>query len=150
MTTTTEPTPADTSTTGDTDVVDTVLLHRARTTADVLTGLITAGTLRRAGQPEQLPTLLWPEVDPQVVTEIWNAAAAVGFYAGTVVASPRWKPEQLDRARTALADAGYLAMGHAVEAAAYAAPSRTPAPAPPDDATGARPHPTDAPSRRHP
>lgn len=140
MTTPTEPAP-----TPATALTDQVLLDRARTTADVLTGLITAGLLNHAGQPQHLPTLLWPDTDPATVTSIWNAAAATGYYAGTLTSGNRWRPEHLDQARDALRDAGYTGMSRAVEAAAYVAPSRHRPPAPVDDPNTARPHPNTSP-----
>lgn len=116
----------------ETTAADAVLFERARTSADVLTGLITAGMLTHVARPGKLPELLHPDGDPDLVRTVWDQALAVGYQAGKAVASGRWNTDRLDEARQALADAGYERMGAAVEAAAYAAPSRRRAPNPAD------------------
>lgn len=122
--------------------VDHALVHRARTSADTLTGLIAAGMLHTAARPDRLPELLFPDIPPEHVRAVWDTALAVGYHAGQNAAQPRWTTENLDRARAALHDAGYLALGDAVEAAAYAAPSRrAPAPEHPADHDTARTRP---------
>lgn len=118
-------------TTPDTATVDQVLAERAATSAAVLAGLITAGTLHAAGQPDQLPALLFPNVPPEHVQAIWDAALAVGMWAGQHTARSRWDTTDLDQARQQLYDAGYTAMARHTTAAAYAAPSR-PLPHPAD------------------
>lgn len=130
----------------DINAVDNALIHRARTSADVLTGLITAGLLHHAARVDRLPALLFPDTDPATVQRIWDTAIAVGHAAGLARAASRWDATALDLARTTLTDAGYTRMAKAVEGAAYAAPSRKPAPAPapyahPADTTTARPRP---------
>lgn len=116
-------------TTHPTTGTDAVLVHRARTSAQYLEGLIAAGMLERAGQPQHLPALLFPDTHPDTVQDIWNTAFAVGYWAGRNAGRPAWDTASLDRLRTALHDAGYTGMGRLVERTAYAAPSR-PAPTP--------------------
>jgi hypothetical protein len=103
---------------------DPALVHRARTSADTLTGLIADGMLHAVGRPERLPELLFPGIPPEDVRAVWDAALAVGYHAGRAAAQPRWTTESLDTARAALRSAGYRALADTVEAAAYAAPSR--------------------------
>lgn len=112
----------------DVAVVDTLLAARARTTADVLAGLIATGMLQHVARPDRLPALLWPHVDPGTVQEVWDAALAVGYDAGTRRSRSRWDTDHLDAARDALHAAGYEAMGNLATGAAFAAPSRQPAP----------------------
>lgn len=111
------------------DAADMALHARARTTAEVLEGLLAAGTLKAAGTPDALPHLLWPDIDQAVVQRIWDTAAAVGYWAGLQKGSPRWKTDVLDEYRVQLRDAGYERMAKRVAATAYAAPSRDPHPA---------------------
>ncbi|MFH9425996.1 hypothetical protein [Streptomyces sp. NPDC017529] len=98
----------------DTAAVDRALAGRAVTSATMLTGLLTAGMLDTAGQVDRLPMLLWPDVPEDVLAEIWGRALAVGFLAGRITGAPRWRPEELDAAQRALADAGYTAMARQV------------------------------------
>ncbi|MFE1767286.1 hypothetical protein ACFW81_24090 [Streptomyces angustmyceticus] len=98
------------TTTPDTVAVDHALAERAVTSADMLTGVLAAATLDVLGQPTKLPTVLWPDVPPEVVTAIYEHGLRVGYRAGRIVSAPTWEPEALDRLRTALADAGYRAM----------------------------------------
>lgn len=108
---------------------DAVLVERARTSAETLEGLISAGMLEQAGHPNRLPELLFPDIDPEHVRQVWDEALRVGFNVGKAVGRNRWDPQALDRLRAALRDAGYAEMGRSVERAAYAAPSRRPHPA---------------------
>ncbi|MGW2847273.1 hypothetical protein [Streptomyces sp. NPDC001274] len=100
-------------------LADRVLAERCQSSGDYLAGIIATAMLDTAGTPTKLPQYLFPDVDPRVVREIWDAALPVGYRAGALAASPRWTPEALDRLRAALADAGYAAM------AGQAARSRT-------------------------
>jgi hypothetical protein len=103
---------------------DDALVHRARTSAEYLTGLVAEGMLDVVGKPHRLPELLFPHLDPAGVREVWNTALAVGYRAGKVAHRPVWDTAALDRLRCALYEAGYRGMGRVVEATAYTAPSR--------------------------
>lgn len=94
--------------------VDHALDQRATTSADMLTGIVAAGMLEAVGKPALLPTLMWPDLPPEVVTAIYEHGLRVGYRAGRIVAAPTWEPEALDRLRDALAEAGYTAMAHRV------------------------------------
>lgn len=109
------------------EYVDQVLAGRAVTTADMLAGLITAGTLEAAGQPDRLPHLMWPMVDPEVVREIWDKGAAVGYSAGVARSRSRWDTTDLHHAQALLAAAGYERMAGMVRRATSVAPSCRPA-----------------------
>lgn len=98
----------------DITAVDRALAARAVTSADMLTGILAASTLDAVGQPGKLPTVLWPDVPPELVTAIYEHGLRVGYRAGRIVSAPAWEPEALDRLRTALADAGYTAMASRV------------------------------------
>lgn len=95
----------------DTAAVDQALAEQCTSSGEYLAGLLAAGKLEAAGCPEKLPELLFPDLDPQVVERVWNAALPVGYRLGRLTAQPRWTPEGLNRLRTALGDAGYQAMG---------------------------------------
>ncbi|MET9436973.1 hypothetical protein [Streptomyces sp. NPDC006551] len=97
---------------------DQVLAERCTTSGEYLAGLIAAAMLDVAGQPEKLPALLFPDLDPQVVERVWNTALPVGFRLGTLVSNPRWTPTALRRLRAALDDAGYTAMGQLADRSA--------------------------------
>lgn len=112
-----DPAPADPAE-PDPAAVDAALAHLATTSADILTGLITAGLLHTAGTPTKLPALLWPDTDPAVVQHIWNTALATGLWAGQQRGRPRWEPESMDQALTDLMAAGYTAMAGKVRTAA--------------------------------
>lgn len=112
MTTTPAPELPATPPTIDVQTVDKTLAQRAVTSADMLTGILAACTLDALGQPGTLPTALWPDLPPEVVTAIYEHGLRVGYRAGRIVAAPTWDPDQLDRLRTALTDAGYTAMGN--------------------------------------
>lgn len=93
--------------------VDQVLAERCQSAGDYLAGILAAGTLDTVGQPAKLPELLFPDIDPWIVRQVWDAALVVGYRGGLIAARPRWAPDRLDRARTALEAAGYKAMaGH--------------------------------------
>lgn len=104
--------------------VDQALTARARTSADVLAGLIATGALHHAGRPDKLPTLMWSDADPDLVQDVWDAGLATGYYAGRLQASRYWHTDDLDAAREALREAGHTLLARTVEGAAYAAPSR--------------------------
>lgn len=121
-------TPAPPASNADVTAVDQALHNRAVTSADMLTGILTAATLDTVGQPTKLPTALWPDLPEDLVTAIYEHGLRVGYRAGRIVSAPRWNPEALDRLRTALADAGYTAMARGVAVTA---------------SHGRRPHPAD-------
>ena len=104
--------------------VDLLLAERAQTSAEVLAGLITAGMLETVGRPAKLPELTFAHIPAEHVREVWDAALAVGLRAGRQQARSRWQTEDLDAARDALFDAGFVAMARTVARTAYAAPSR--------------------------
>lgn len=104
--------------TADVAAVDKALTQRAVTSADMLTGILAAGTLDAVGQPGKLPTALWPDVPEELVAAIYGHGLAVGYRAGRIVSAPQWDPEQFDRLRTALAEAGYTAMAARVQVTA--------------------------------
>ncbi|MFF8610820.1 hypothetical protein ACF06X_33480 [Streptomyces sp. NPDC015346] len=103
----TTPTPA-----ASTHGYDQALAERCAASGEHLAGLLAHAMLDVAGQPEKLPALLFPDLDPQVVERVWNTALPVGFRLGRLVDRPRWTPDALRRLQTALDDAGYEAMGH--------------------------------------
>ncbi|MEV6165783.1 hypothetical protein AB0L71_28490 [Streptomyces sp. NPDC052052] len=98
---------------------DLALTARCQSSGDYLAGIVAKGMLDAVGAPKKLPELLFPDIDPDVVRRIWDAALPVGYRAGKLAARPRWTPEALDRLRAELQDAGYTAM------AGLAARSRT-------------------------
>ncbi|WP_329125964.1 hypothetical protein [Streptomyces sp. NBC_01353] len=95
----------------DTPTVDQALTGVCLTSGEHLAGLIAHGMLEVVGQPEKLPTLLFPDLDPDAVMRVWNTALPVGFNAARLAANPRWTPGALRRLKAALNDAGYEAMG---------------------------------------
>ncbi|MEU9849287.1 hypothetical protein [Streptomyces sp. NPDC047985] len=97
------------TTTPDT-TADQALANRCQSSGDYLAGILAAAALDTAGTPKKLPELLFPDVDPVVVRQIWEAALSVGYRAGHLAAQPSWTPEALDRLRSALEGAGYAAM----------------------------------------
>ena len=107
-----------------TAAADEWLTDRARTTADVIAGLIVSGMLHHVGRPQRLPELMFPHLDPQHVRQVWDAAAVVGYLAGRQQSRSRWETTGLDDAATLLHAAGFEAMGRCVRATAHAAPSR--------------------------
>lgn len=90
------------------------LVERCQSSGDYLAGLIADGILDTVGRPAKLPELMWPHVDPELVRLIWEAGVAAGFAAGRTAGRPQWTRERLDRARTALQEAGYEGMAHIV------------------------------------
>jgi hypothetical protein len=95
--------------------VDRVLADRAASSAEFLAGILSASMLDAAGQPERLPALLFPDVDPDVVQAIWNTASTVGYRMGRISARPQWDAAGLRRLRAALTEAGYDAMAGQVD-----------------------------------
>lgn len=117
---------------------DAHLATRAATSADMLTGLITAGLLHTVGSPTKLPTALWPDADPVIVQAVWDVALSTGLWMGEQRAAGRqWRPEALDTARQELAEAGFTAL--AGQVAMTASHGRRPASEP-----GSGEHPADA------
>lgn len=108
---------------------------RTVTTAAVLAGLLALGLLDEVGQPQQLPTVRWPQMPADDVQTIWQSGIAVGYRAARAAAH-RWPASALERAHAALADAGYSAMARTIRDAMAAAPSQHPA-----DPDTARTHP---------
>ncbi|MEU9703080.1 hypothetical protein [Streptomyces sp. NPDC047981] len=95
----------------DTPTVDQALATRAASSAEYLAGVLAAAMLDTVGQPEKLPSLLVPDLDPADVDRVWNLALTVGFRLGKLVANPNWTPEALRRLKAELHKAGYQAMG---------------------------------------
>ncbi|MFF6903481.1 hypothetical protein [Streptomyces hydrogenans] len=90
--------------------VDRTLADRAASSAEFLAGILAAAMLDTEGQPTKLPSLLFPDVDPDVVQQVWDKALVVGYRMGRISARPQWDAAGLRRLRAALADAGYEAM----------------------------------------
>ncbi|NUP45424.1 MAG: hypothetical protein HOY76_52460 [Streptomyces sp.] len=83
--------------------------------AEVLAAHLTAATLDTVGRPSRLPAALFPDVEEEVVREIWDLALAVGYLGGKrAVEGSRWEHERLAAARDQLADAGYAAMAERI------------------------------------
>ncbi|MFF8840557.1 hypothetical protein [Streptomyces sp. NPDC015130] len=112
---------------------DHALAERATSHGEYLAGLINAAELHVVGQPEKLPELLFPDLDPAVVDRVWKQALAVGYRLGRIVDQPQWDAAGLRRLKAALADAGYAAMATQT--------SRTLATVHPADTDPARQHP---------
>lgn len=113
----TDPTPAGPGGTADTGGdgrhtarADQALADLATGSAEVLAGVIAAGMLDVVGQPARLPEALFPDADPVVVRAVWDLALATGYRGGQLAGRPRWAAEELDRAREALAGAGFATM----------------------------------------
>lgn len=136
----TDPTagPSSTADTGDdgghTARADQVAADLAASSAEVLAGVIAASMLDVVGQPARLPEALFPAADPVVVRAVWDLALATGYRAGKLAGRPRWAAEELDRAREALAGAGFTAMAALVARTAGTVRPRA-----------VDPHPADAP-----
>src|SRR5690606_31974550 len=77
---------------------------------EFLAGLIASALLEEVGRPEKLPAVLFPDVDPRVVQEIWQLALAVGLRAGRRASNARLYGDELDRVQGALREAGFHAM----------------------------------------
>lgn len=90
------------------------LTERCQSSGDYLAGLIASGMLETVGRPDKLPELMWPHVDPELVRTIWEAGVAAGFTAGQTSGRPQWASERLNRARTALQEAGYQGMARTI------------------------------------
>lgn len=125
---------------GAVDQADQVLAGRARDAAEHLAALITHGMLQHTARPDRLPELLYPNIPPDHVRAVWDAALAVGYYAGQLAARPRWQPDALRTARTALTDAGYTTMATTTRSTGD---PHTPAPGEPGT-----PHPADTTAHR--
>ncbi|MFI0929652.1 hypothetical protein ACH4TP_37875 [Streptomyces sp. NPDC021012] len=89
---------------------DRALADRAASSGEYLAGILAAAMLDTVGQPEKLPALLFPGLDPNAVELVWEKALVVGYRLGRLIERPRWDTASLRRLRTALADAGYEAM----------------------------------------
>jgi hypothetical protein len=99
----------------------------ARATASALhVAAMTAAMLEVAGRPDRLPTLLWPDLDPQVVQAIWDKATAVATLAARRTHTARLDTGWLVGAHTALAEAGWHAMAARIRPALPAAPDQQP------------------------
>lgn len=107
--------------------VDRALADRCQTSGDYLAGLIAHGHLEAAGTPRKLPAALFPDQDPAVVQQVWDAALAVGYRAGQLSVRPTWTRDALDRLQAALTGAGYVAMGRLAARSANLHPPRHPA-----------------------
>lgn len=115
-----------------TAAADRALAGRIVCTGDMIAALIGGGLLETAGTPTKLPRYLWPQLDPNLVQEIWDAGAAAGYYAGRAQSRSRWEPEKLAEVAAALEEAGWRAMGRVVQRAVDACPPR-PRQAPDDE-----------------
>ena len=89
---------------------DGVLAARARSSAEYLAGLLAAAELETAGAARKLPADLWPDVDAEVVQEIWDRACAVAWQASRVAASPWLYRDRLQALQAALKECGFRAM----------------------------------------
>ncbi|MFB7359639.1 hypothetical protein [Streptomyces gardneri] len=89
---------------------DQALAARAASHGEYLAGLINRAELDVVGQPEKLPALLFPDVDPDIVDRIYKQALVVGYRLGRIVERPQWDAASLRRLKAALADAGYTTM----------------------------------------
>ncbi|MEU6016938.1 hypothetical protein ABZ826_23675 [Streptomyces sp. NPDC047515] len=128
MTTTPDTTPETAVATAEPSApADQILAERCQSSGEYLAGLLAAAMLDTAGTPKKLPELLFPDVDPWVVRQIWDAALPVGFRAGKLAAQPSWTPEALDRLRAQLQDAGYEAMAGKAARSRSIHPPRHPA-----------------------
>ncbi|QGZ53396.1 hypothetical protein GPZ77_34790 (plasmid) [Streptomyces sp. QHH-9511] len=94
----------------DTHTVDQALAQRCASSGEYIAGLLAAAMLDVVGQPEKLPALLLPDLDPAVVDRVWNIALPVGVRLGGLARNPRWAPDALREHKAALSDAGYDAM----------------------------------------
>ncbi|MFE9812373.1 hypothetical protein [Streptomyces sp. NPDC005548] len=90
---------------------DFVLTGRAMSAGVYLAGLVTEGLMADVGTPRDLPTDLWPDVDPVVVQAIFNRGAATGFHAAQVVANPERRREERAQLHDRFRRAGFEAMG---------------------------------------
>ncbi|MGA4867530.1 hypothetical protein ACPB9J_33390 [Streptomyces lavendulocolor] len=125
MTTTPPPPPAAPSV----PAVDQALTERCEDHGQFLAGLIAAGTLDSVGQPDRLPTQLWPDLPDDAVEAIFGVGLAVGYRARGFVEHPRFTREALQRFHAALADAGYTGMARlAARSANTLPPGPTPDP----------------------
>lgn len=107
--------------------VDQALTERARNSGDYLAGITAAGMLDTAGAPTKLPALLFPDLDPQIVDRVWQAAFVVGYRTRKLVEHPRWTPEALHRLRGALTEAGYHGMARHIARSINTHPAAHPA-----------------------
>ncbi|MEU7338746.1 hypothetical protein [Streptomyces sp. NPDC007074] len=90
---------------------DFVLGGRNVSAAQHIAGLLSAGLLKTAGTPALLLRDEFPGLDPEVLQEIWNRAAAMGFYAGRVYADPERHRQELMRLQERYREAAFEAMG---------------------------------------
>lgn len=90
---------------------DFVLGGRNVSAGQHIAGLLSAGLLETAGTPRELPRDLFPDADPDLVQQIWDRAAAMGFYAGQVYADPGRRRKELMRLQERYRQAAFEAMG---------------------------------------
>lgn len=108
---------------------DQALADRAASHGEYLAGLIAHAELDVVGQPDKLPTLLFPDIDPDTVDRVWKQALAVGYRLGRIVERPQWDADGLRRLRAELAAAGYRQMAtQAARSAAVTHPADTSTP----------------------
>ncbi|MFF6844685.1 hypothetical protein ACFY8X_38845 [Streptomyces tanashiensis] len=93
-----------------TAAVDQALAARAASSGEYLAGILAAAMLDAVGQPDKLPALLCPDLDPDVVERVWNLVLPVGFRMGRLVGNMQWDAAGIRRLRAELDDAGYKAM----------------------------------------
>jgi hypothetical protein len=109
--------------------VDQALAARATSHGEYLAGLIAHAELDTVGQPDKLPALLFPDLDPDTVDRVWKQALVVGYRLGRIVERPQWDADGLRRLRAELAAAGYRQMAsQAARSAAVVHPADTSTP----------------------
>ncbi|MFD8516498.1 hypothetical protein ACFV27_36835 [Streptomyces antimycoticus] len=90
----------------------------AASSAEHLAGILAEGMLDTVGQPAKLARLLFPDGDPELVDAVFKLGVATGYRGGLLAGRPRWAADELDKARSALSEAGYAAMAALVDRAA--------------------------------
>ncbi|GAA0500766.1 hypothetical protein [Streptomyces olivaceiscleroticus] len=102
----------------DTAAVDQTLAARNLRSAEVIAGVLDAGLLHAVGRPDKLPTVLFPDVDENVVQAIFDLGVKVGVWGGQAMLRPQWDPTVLDRFQRELEAGAYEQMGRRVRSAA--------------------------------
>lgn len=90
---------------------DTVITGRAM----FLAGVLVAAEADTLSRPQQLPTDVWADQDPQLVMEIWERACAVIWRTAQLAAAPWLYRDRLESVRGQLALVGYEAMARSVQ-----------------------------------
>ncbi|MFC7794562.1 hypothetical protein [Streptomyces cinereoruber] len=97
------------------ETIDQALADRAASHGEYLAGLIARAELDVVGQPTKLPALLFPDIAPDDVDQVWRQALAVGYRLGRIVERPDWDAAGIQRLRNALTEAGYRQMARQVD-----------------------------------